>query len=136
MNHISIITKVERTPVASLQGMTRIAADGVRLPAAVSWEPLTVSPHAQLTVSSKQENGNTLWTAKLVFRTCDAVSAHGRWAYRCRLLDGRWRLIGTDGRPYAVATIAESMPARVADSQLTEVSVTWETPLFVPYIII
>ena len=135
MKKIQIITAVDRTPVTSLQGMLRISKTDVRLPGGISWQPIAIKPHAQLSISDNVENGNTVWTAKLVFKTCEEFGDRGRWAYRCRLLDGRYRLIGSDERPYPVASVLENMPEKVTDNQLNEVTVNWQSARFIPYII-
>ena len=134
MKQIKIITSVERTPVSSLQGMKRISKTGVRLPSGISWEPLEIKPHAQLSISDKKENQATVWTAKLVFKTCGEFGDRGRWAYRCKLLNGQYRLIGTDERPYPIATVLENMPENVTENQLNEVTVIWQSPHFIPNI--
>jgi hypothetical protein len=134
MKFIRIVTKVERTPVSGLQGMTRISSSEVRLPSGISWEPLKAKPHAQLSVSDRIEDKSVIWTAKLVFRTCDDVADGGRWAYRCRLSDGTYRLIGSDERPYPTATVLDSNPENVTENQLREVTVNWQSPHRVPYI--
>jgi hypothetical protein len=135
MKKIQIITAVDRTPVTSLQGMLRISKTDVRLPGGISWQPIAIKPHAQLSISDNVENGNTVWTAKLVFKTCEESGDRGRWAYRCRLLDGRYRLIGSDERPYPVASVLENMPEKVTDNQLNEVTVNWQSARFIPNII-
>lgn len=135
MKKIQIITAVDRTPVTSLQGMLRISKTDVRLPGGISWQPIAIKPHAQLSISDNVENGNTVWTAKLVFKTCEEFGDRGRWAYRCRLLDGRYRLIGSDERPYPVASVLENMPEKVTDNQLNEVTVNWQSARFIPNII-
>ena len=135
MKLIKIVTAVERIPVSSLQGLLRISKTRVRLPGGISWQPIAIKPHAQLSISDNVENGNTVWTAKLVFKTCEEFGDRGRWAYRCRLLDGRYRLIGSDERPYPVASVVENMPEKVTDNQLNEVTVNWQSPFFIPHIL-
>ena len=134
MKQIKIITAVERIPVTSLSGMKRLSETTVRLPYGISWIPLAVKPHAQLTISDKAEDKNTVWTAKLVFKTCEEIAERNHWAYRCRLIDGRYRLIGTDERPYPVTSVSESIPERVTENQLSEVTVTWNSDQYIPYI--
>lgn len=134
MKQIKIVTKVERIPVTSLQGMTRISKTGVRLPSGISWQSLNIKPHAQLSISDKKVDGNTVWTAKLIFKTCEEFEDRGRYAYRCKLHNGQYRLIGSDERPYPVASVLESMPENVTDNQLNEVTVSWQSPYFIPYI--
>lgn len=135
MKQIKIVTAVDRILVTSLNGMSRISEDQVSIPSGISWEPLVIKPHAQLTISDKVEDKNRIWTAKLVFKTCGEFGDRGRWAYRCRLYNGQYRLIGSDERPYPIASVLESMPENVTDNQLNEVTVSWQSPHFIPYIL-
>lgn len=134
MKMIRIVTKVERTPAASLSGMARVTDGEVTLPAGIQWEELKTKPHAVLTVTDKVEDKAVVWTAKLVMKTCQDFDVRQRYAYRCRLIDGSCRLVGTGERPWTVATVQETMPEGVAENQLNEVTVTWQTPRPVPYI--
>ncbi len=135
MKKIQIITAIDRIPVTSLVGMSRVSKTGVKLPYGINWQPLAIKPHAQLSISDKVEDKNTVWTVKLVFKTCEEFGDRGRWAYRCKLVDGSYRLIGTDERPYPVASVLENMPENVTDNQLNEVTVNWQSAHFIPYII-
>lgn len=135
MKKIQIITAIDRIPVTSLVGMSRVSKTGVKLPYGSNWQPLAIKPHAQLSISDKVEDKNTVWTVKLVFKTCEEFGDRGRWAYRCKLVDGSYRLIGTDERPYPVASVLENMPENVTDNQLNEVTVNWQSAHFIPYII-
>lgn len=135
MKKIQIITAVDRIPVNSLVGMSRVSKTGVKLPYGINWQPLAIKPHAQLSISDKVEDKNTVWTVKLVFKTCEEFGDRGRWAYRCKLVDGSYRLIGTDERPYPVASVLENMPENVTDNQLNEVTVNWQSAHFIPYVI-
>lgn len=135
MKKIQIITAVDRIPVTSLVGMSRVSKTGVKLPYGINWQPLAIKPHAQLSISVKVEDKNTVWTVKLVFKTCEEFGDRGRWAYRCKLVDGSYRLIGTEERPYPVASVLENMPENVTDNQLNEVTVNWQSAHFIPYII-
>ncbi len=134
MKKIQIITAVDRIPVTSLVGMSRVSKTKVKVPSGISWQPLPIKPHAQLSITDKVEDKNTVWTAKLVFKTCEEFEERGRWAYRCRLSDGRYRLIGSSERPFPVASIGENMPENVTENQLNEVTVSWQSALFVPFI--
>lgn len=134
MKKINLIKSVERTPATNLQGMTSLSTTKVRLPLGVVWQPVTVKPHAQLTISDKVENKVTIWTAKLEFLTCEEIDDRGQWAYRCQLLDGRYRLIGNPERPFPIVSVQENMPEKVTENQLNKVSVEWSVPRFIPYI--
>ena len=134
MKKIQIITAIDRIPVTSLVGISRVSKTGVKLPYGINWQPLAIKPHAQLSISDKVEDKNTVWTVKLVFKTCEEFGDRGRWAYRCKLVDGSYRLIGTDERPYPVASVLENMPENVTDNQLNEVTVNWQSAHFIPHI--
>ena len=134
MKQIKIIIKVERIPLANLTGITRLSKKEVRLPQNITWQPLAIKRHAQLSITDKQEDKNTIWTAKLTFKTCEELDDRERYAYRCKLTNGKYRLIGTDERPYPVTSVNESMPENVKDNQLNEVTVDWKSPFFIPYI--
>ena len=134
MKKIQIITAIDRIPVTSLVGMSRVSKTGVKLPYGINWQPIAIKPHAQLSISDKVEDKNTVWTVKLVFKTCEEFGDRGRWAYRCKLVDGSYRLIGTDERPYPVASVLENMPENVTDNQLNEVTVSWQSTHFIPLI--
>ena len=134
MKQIKIVTKVERTPIASISGLTLISKTKVRLPSGITWQPLSVKRHALLTISDKTEDKNTVWTAKLVFKTCEEFGDRDRYAYRVKFLNGSYRLIGSDERPYPIASVVENMPENVTENQLNEVTVSWQSPHFIPYI--
>ena len=134
MKLIKLVKKVERIPVSSLSGMKRISKTQVRLPSGITWQPLHIKPHAQLTISDKPEDKNTVWTAKLVFKTCEEFGDRERYAYRVKFLNGSYRLIGSDERPYPIASVVENMPENVTENQLNEVTVSWQSPHFIPYI--
>lgn len=121
-----------RTPASNLNGMTRMSKSEVSLPSGIEWEELDIKPHAQLVVSDKQEGKNTVWNAKLTFKTCLDTVDREKYAYLCVLTNGQCRLIGTDERPFPVVTVQESMPENVTDNQLNEVTVNWQSPRFIP----
>ena len=134
MKQIKLVTSVERTHVSRLSGMVRVSKTEVRLPAGIVWTPLEIKPHAVLSVSDKQEEKVTVWTAKLTFKTCETLPDREHYAYRVGISNGQYRLIGTDERPFPVASVVESMPENVTDNQLDEVIITWQSPRFVPSI--
>lgn len=132
MKQIKIVRIVMRTPASNLNGMTRMSKSEVKLPEGIEWEELDIKPHAQLTVNDKQEGKNTVWNAKLTFKTCMDSVDREKYAYLCGLTNGQYRLIGTDERPFPVVTVQESMPENVTDNQLNEVTVSWQSTRFIP----
>ncbi len=134
MKLIKIIVAVDRIPVTSITWLTRVSENTVSLSPSLQWESIPIKPHAQLVINSKVEDKNKIWTAKLSLKTCEEIVDNGIWAYRCKTQDGQFRLLGTLERPYPTAIVAENMPENVADSQLNEVTVSWQSPHFIPYI--
>lgn len=134
MKIIRLVTSVERTPVSNLQGMQFISEDTVKLPQGISWEPIATKPFPKLGIEEKRDGTTVIWSAKLVLLTPELTHTSKRWAYRCRLKDGRYRLIGTDERPFPVTSGQDSMPDKVTENQLYEVTVEWQSPRSVPFI--
>lgn len=135
MKSINLVTAVERTYYRNLEGMRYFGLTGVMLPVGIVWSPLTVKTPCSLVISDKNEDNNTLYTAKLVFKTCHDLVDRKHYVYRCRLADGRYRLLGTDERPFTTMSVTESMPERITDSQLSEVTVTYTINRFIPFIL-
>lgn len=119
------IISIDRTPVGSLLGLRRVGAASVSLSANTPWERLDIRVPARLTVTDKIEEGVRMHTAQLVFRTCADVDRRERMAYRATSADGRQYLIGSDRRPYPVATVSENHPDNMADNMLPEVTVSY-----------
>ncbi len=132
MKQIKIVRSVQRTAAANLRGMVRLSQTDVSIPEGIEWERLEIKPHAQLIITDKQEGKNTIWNAKLTFKTCQDTVDRDKYAYLCELTNGQYRLIGTDERPFPALTVQESMPENVADNQLNEVTVNWQSPRFIP----
>lgn len=135
MKSVNLVTAVERTYYHNLEGMRYFGQTGVILPVGIVWSPLPVKVPCSLIISDKNEDNNTLYTAKLVFRTCQDIVDRKHYVYRCRLADGRYRLLGSDERPFAIMSVTENMPERITDSQLNEVTVSYSTNRFIPVVL-
>ncbi|MDO4309962.1 MAG: hypothetical protein Q4C43_04460 [Prevotella sp.] len=135
MKSINLVTAVERTYYRNLEGMRYFGLTGVMLPVGIVWSPLTVKTPCSLVISDKNEDNNTLYTAKLVFKTCSALVDRKHYVYRCRLMDGRCRLLGTNERPFTVMSVTENMPERITDSHLNEVTISYTINRFIPFIL-
>lgn len=126
------IIAIDRIPVTSLTGFVRTGIINVKVANNLPWQSLDIKVPARLTVNDKIEDGVRLHTAQLVFRTCEDISDLGRWAYRCRMADGPYILIGSPERPFPVGTVTKNHPDNMTDSQLDEVTVTWTSPHGIP----
>ncbi len=135
MKSINIITAIERTSFRNLEGMRYVGRTGVVLPVGVEWIPIMAKTPCSLVISDKNVDNNTIYTAKLVFKTCQDITDSKHFAYRCKLADGRYRLLGSCERPFAVMSVTENMPEKITDSQLKEVTVTYSNNRFIPVIL-
>lgn len=134
MNSLRNIIAVDRLRVSSVTGYARISEDSIRVGSDLAWQSMPIKVPARLTVSDKIGEGVRLYTAQLVFRTCEDTGDLGRWAYRCHTADGKLMLIGTPERPYPVATVTKNHPDNMTDNQLDEVTVTWTSCHRIPFI--
>lgn len=135
MNTARNIIAIDRVPVTSLLGYQRTGVNSVNLDANTPWQSLSVKIPARLTISDKIDDGVRIYTAQLVFRSCEELSDGGRWAYRCKTASGNYYLIGTDKRPYPVGTVTTNHPDNMTDNQLSEVTVTYTSAEPIPSIL-
>lgn len=135
MNTPRNIIAIDRVQAASVIGLQKISEAHVTLSPLTSWESIAIKVPARLTISDKIEDGVRLYTAQLVFRTCEEPSDMRRMVYRCKTADGRYYLIGTNERPYPVSTLTMNHPDNMTDSQLNEVTVNYTSSSKIPYIL-
>lgn len=134
MVSLKMVLGVERTECSNLRGLKRMDGEHVRIPEEVTWEKIRVRPYASLSISTKYEDKLQIFTATLKFFTCQNLINGKLYAYRLKLIDGSFKLIGSDERPYPVMTIQENMPDKPTENQWNEVQVTWTTNSRIPQI--
>ncbi len=115
--------------------MLRIAGRAVRIPKNIPWQKIPVKPSPVMTISSKLEDKNTIYTANLKFLTCQELDEQARYCYLVTTISGEEYLIGSNERPYPVMTTSENMPESVKDNQLYEINVTYSSPQSIAYVI-
>ena len=135
MNTPRNIIAIDRVPVFSLLGFQRTGVNSVKLDANTPWQSLSIKVPARLTISDKIDDGVRIYTAQLVFRSCEELNDLGRWAYRCKTADGKFYLVGTDERPYPVGNVTTNHPDNMTDNQLSEVTVSYTSGSPIPYIL-
>lgn len=128
------IIAIDRMRVGDIISIRKVSDSCVSFAALTSWESIPIKVPARLTISDKIEDGVRLYTAQLVFRTCEEPGDRGRKVYRCKTADGRYYLIGTNDRPYPVSSVTVSHPDNMTDNQLNEVTVTYTSAMKIPYI--
>lgn len=135
MNSPRNIIAIDRIPVSSIIGFQRTGVNSVKMDAGTPWQSLVIKVPARLTISDKIEDGVRLYTAQLVFKVCqEDLGGWSRQAFRCHTADGKQLLIGSDERPYPVATVNQPRPDNMTDSQLCEVTVNYTSANQIPYI--
>jgi hypothetical protein len=134
MNTPRNIISIDRLQAGQIIGLRRVSSTLVSMSAATPWQPVAIRVPARLTVSDKLEDGVRLYTAQLVFRTCQDTGERERYVYRCRTADGRYLLVGGNSRPYPVSNVTSVRPDNMTDSQLDEVAVSYVSTEKIPYI--
>lgn len=134
MKSIKLVTSVERTLCSNLTGMLRRSSRTVMVPDNVEWKKISVRAHPSLSISEKVESKVPILTATLKFFTCQDFADRKKYAFRVKLVDGSYILIGSGSRPYPIMTVQENMPEKPSDNQWKEVTVTWSTSSQIPQI--
>lgn len=134
MNSPRNIIAIDRVSAGAIVGLRRLSASSVQVSVLTPWESIPIKVPARLAISDKIEDGVRIYTAQLVFRTCEDPGSRGRKVYRCKTADGRYYLIGTNDRPYPITTLAMSLPDNMTDNQLDEVTVNYTSSDKIPYI--
>lgn len=134
MNSTRNIIAVDCLQSGSLTGLRKLSESCVSVSPTNSWTSIPIKVPARLTVSDKKENGVRLYTAVLVFRSCEEPGDRDRKVYRCKTADGRYYLIGSNERPYPVCSVTDPHPDNMVDSQLYEITVSYTSACKIPYI--
>ncbi len=134
MNSPKNVIGIDRLQSGSIIGLRKLSMSCVSVSSVNSWESIPIKVPARLTISDKIDDGVRLYTAQLVFRTCEEPVDIERMVYRCKTADGRYYLIGNNDRPYPVTTVNDTHPDNMRDSQLYEVNVNYTSACKIPYI--
>lgn len=89
-------------------------------------EAVRIVTPAKLTINNKVVDKNMLWDYSLVFKSYGQLTVRGHWVYALGLADGSWMVVGSKKRPYPITTSSLVLPDNLSDSQLLEVTVTWQ----------
>ena len=134
MQCLKIVISVERTKCKNLSGVKFISPTKVKVPSDVNWQAITVRAHPSLTIADKIDDKVRMFTSTLKFSTADDMTNRDKFAYRVKLTDGTYRLIGTYERPYPITLAQENMPEKETDNQMTDVTVTYTNARNLPII--
>lgn len=128
------VIAVDRIYPDMLFGFSRIGVRSVQVSSTTPWVSIPIKVPAKLTVSDKVEDGVRMYSAQLVFRTCEEINDRIRVVYRCKTSDGSFILIGSNSRPYPITTVNEPHPDNMTDSQLNEATVNYTSASPIPVI--
>lgn len=132
MKTVKNIIKVERTYYKNMRGMLRLSNDTVKMPE-TDWKEISIKSPAELTISDATEDHNLIFTAKLLFLTCESLDRR-HYAYRCTTVEGKKYLIGNYERPFVTISVTSHHPSNMTDNQLDEVAATYITTRKIPLI--
>ncbi len=135
MKSIKIILAIERALCTNLCNVKNAGVNSVRIPEEIDWEDIPIKVPASMTIADKDEDKNTIYVVTVKFSTCEDIEDRKHYAYRVRLSDGRFRLIGGCSRPYTMLTVQENMPDSIKDNQLNDVTITYTSSANIPYIV-
>lgn len=134
MNTPRNIIAIDRIQAGSIIGLRKISESCVAVSPSTPWVSIPIRVPARLTISDKIEDGVRLYTAQLVFHTCEDPENVGRKVYRCKAADGSYYLIGSNERPYPVSNVTDNHPDNMTDSQLYEITVSYTSNAKIPCI--
>lgn len=134
MKHSKKVTAIHRLQVEKASSIMRTGVATSLISDTAEWEKVCMKVPADLTVSSKTEDKQRIYTAKLTFSYRGERYDRGLYIYKVTLANGRNLLIGTGERPYPVCETSEEHPSSDSTSQLVEVTVTYSSPMEMPYV--
>lgn len=131
------IIKVSRIDTILVSDFFRIQRMKAMIGNEEAFQPIKcMKTPASLSVTDKIEDGQHIYTAKLVMQVSGGMLPNvDRQTWIAETVDGVRYLIGTDSRPYPVTLQQETHPGNYSDSQLTEVTVTYSSPWMLPILV-
>lgn len=134
MNTIKLVTSIERTECRNLYGMKTVGFNKIKIPTDVIWEKIAVRAFPSLSVTDKIEDKVHIYTSTLKFYSCIDFADRKSYAYRIKMIDGTYKMIGGYHRPIPIMTVQESAPEKASDNQWNEVSIVLESRFQLPTI--
>ena len=133
MNSLKNIIAVYKLKASELIGVKSMGMGLISVPS-LAWDRINIQTPARMSINTKVDGKNTLYTAQLTFRTCEELDDREHLVFMVQLANGKWMVLGTQKRPYCVVQVQQTMPDNMSDSQLNEVTVTLTSPQRIPYI--
>lgn len=126
------VVAISRIPVADFPASHRVGVNQIVVADSDAWESVPFHVPGSLSLTSKTEDKQPIFTAELSFDYCGDAYSRALYAYKIKLADGTYYIIGSDERPYAVAETSRSLSSGSSDKQTEEVKITYSSALQIP----
>lgn len=94
-----------------------------------TFQPICVPAPGNLRIESRQENGETIYTTTLTFKTRDEVPTNRALCFRAIDKNGTGYLVGVGEQPHPVVTVADDNSADPTTPRVRHVTVTWTSKI-------
>ena len=94
-----------------------------------SFQDICVPVPGDMRIESRQENGETIYTTTLAFKTEEDVPTNRALCFRAIDKIGRSFLIGVGEQPHPVVTVVDDNPADPQAPRVKHVTVTWTSKI-------
>jgi len=129
MKHSRKVISVSRLKVEDATSFQRADINKAVIDESLPWEKLAIKVPADLVISSKTEDKQPIYTAKLTFLFCGDRYDRKRYIYKVSLANGEEIVIGSGERPYPVCETSEELSSGNSSSHLAEVTVTYSSAM-------
>lgn len=94
-----------------------------------TFQDVCVPVPGDMRVETRQENGETIYTTTLAFKTGDDVPTNRPLCFRAEDKTGRGFLVGVGQQPHPVVTLVDDNPADPKMPRVKHVTVTWTSKI-------
>ena len=94
-----------------------------------TFQEICVRVPGDMRIESKQENGETIYTTTLVFKTGEDVPTNRALCFKAFDKSGRGYLVGVGEQPHPVVTVVDDNPADPQTPRVKHVTVTWTSKI-------
>lgn len=123
------VTSLARIPCRALDTTVALGTN-ICITHTEPWEDLCIVTPAKLSVTAKMDDGQHVYTTKLVFASLKELRPMRRFNYRIGLANGQQLLLAPTGRPYPTAELSLTLPDSFRSEMLPEYTIeaTADTP--------
>lgn len=130
MRVVRYIKSVAWVAASHLAGLHIIGVDKCVLPSGVSFQPICIDKHPEMSVTDEVEGNIRLFNTSLTFLSPDyQTSSAAPRAFLVTDEDGQRWLIGTDTTPFPVVVSSSPRPRDPATVSCPTYEMRWKSPL-------